>query len=145
MSVIALRTDDSPITPAGDLPPDFADFWILWPKRVAKSEARQMWLKLTDSERVEALTGLADWLPVWSFQAREREDFYDFLPNPDRWLRRARWEDEIPERFRRRSGNGNGAAACQAVSGEAVADSGPRIIPEHVRALIAKIKAQGKR
>ena len=145
MSVVPLRVEDSPNV-SGELPPDFADFWILWPKRVAKSEARQMWLKLTDSERVEALTGLADWLPVWSYQAREREDFYDFLPNPDRWLRRARWEDEIPERFRRSTGNGNGAAACQAGSGEAqAAPVGPRVVPESVKALIAKMKAQGKR
>ena len=145
MNVVSLRQDEpTPTPPAADEPATFPDWWVLYPRHVKRKDAEKAWGRLDDEQRLAALVGAANQRPMWNWQASQREDWLDFIPYPATWIRAEQWEDEIPERFRSRTGNGNGSAACQAGSGEAVADSGPRIIPEHVKALIAKIKAQGR-
>jgi hypothetical protein len=72
----------------------FADFWTLWPKRVARLEAEKAWKKLTAAQHVEALTALCSWRSVWINEGRGQ-----FVPHAATWLNGWRWEDELPENW----------------------------------------------
>jgi hypothetical protein len=80
-----------------DLPNDsatFADFWTLWPKRVARMEAEKAWKRLTPSECVAALVGLIAWRPLWIAEGR-----LQYVPNASTWLNQQRWTDEMPDKW----------------------------------------------
>ncbi len=87
MSIHAISTTP-PVEPAAGAQPEdgerpsFADFWCLYPRRVAKQAARRAWERLSPADQIEALVGLVAWGVVWRFQAQQREDFLDYLPHP---------------------------------------------------------------
>jgi hypothetical protein len=70
---------------------DFATFWLLYPRRVAKRDAEKAWSKMTAAERYDAIVALVDWSRIW----RARGEI-EFIPYPATWLNGARWEDELP-------------------------------------------------
>ena len=129
--------NDEVAVPAPEPPPDFGDFWLLWPRgcRVAKKDAIRAWSKLTHAQQVAALVGLVKWRYVWEYRARQRHDFYEYLPYPATWINGERWEDDVPPEFERRD-----------ISRERAPDpepelTGPRpAIPQHVRDMIARLK-----
>lgn len=107
--------------------PVFADFWLLYPKRVAKLDAEKAWKRLSPAERVEAMVGLVTWRAIWV-----AEDRLQFVPFAATWLRAQRWTDEVPERW--------GASHASHVAAQ-VPQSGERAaMPENVRALLAKLR-----
>jgi hypothetical protein len=110
--------------------PDFSDFWLLYPRRVAKKEAAKAWDKLTPTAQVAAVTGLVAWRRVWA-----KRDL-DYVPHAASWLNGERWEDEIPP-----------DAAAQHASHfavDAAEEVAPRTtMPDHVRALLAKLRGKG--
>jgi hypothetical protein len=69
---------------------DFATFWLLYPRRVAKRAAEKAWSRMTPAERYDAIVALVEWAKVW--RAMEIE----FVPHASTWLNGARWEDELP-------------------------------------------------
>lgn len=103
----------------------FADFWLLYPKRMAKKDAERAWAKLGEADRVAALTGLVTWRRVWL----ERDEM-QYVPFPATWLNGERWTDELP------------AAASHAshVQAQMPTDKGRSEMPAHVRELIARLK-----
>ena len=112
-----------------DEQPTFADFWLLYPKRIARMEAEKSWLKLTAAQRVEALSGLVEWRNVWLSEGR-----LQFVPNASTWLNQQRWTDELPETWG--ASHASHVAASLPTKGERVA------MPEHVKAAIAKLRAR---
>ena len=95
----------TPIVPKGTGDVDgFADFWALYPRRVAKQAAVKAWVKLHPAGdlRVKILEALAAQV-TGEYAHREPEK----IPHAATWLNGRRWEDEasIP-------GNGNGSHAA---------------------------------
>ena len=110
-----------------DEKPTFPAFWLLYPKKVAKFDAEKAWKKLTEQDKLAAIIGLTAWRRVWI----QRGDL-QFTPHAATWLNGHRWEDELPEQWEQ-SAPASHATAQLPETGERTA------MPEHVRALIAKL------
>lgn len=101
----------------------FDDFWLLYPRRVAKKAARIAWAKLTDVECCAAICACAAWRSIWAQKDPE------YMPHPASWLNGERWDDELP------------AGVQQSAPINAPPKLGERTpMPDHVRALIAKLR-----
>jgi hypothetical protein len=123
----------------GDIPttdgaPTFDDFWLLYPRRVAKKDARNVWLRMNEGDRAKAIVGLCDWRRVWEFDAARRgEEQFNYLPYPATWLNGERWEDELPAGHKRPS-----VRPASPVATEQRVDP----MPDHVKTLLAKLRKQ---
>lgn len=106
---------------------DFETFWLLYPRRVAKKDAQKAWSKLSESDRFDAIVALADWIRVWRARGDDQ-----YTPYPASWLNGERWTDELPPEHRNRP-------QAHAPVKERP-DSPKGEMPEHVKALIAKMK-----
>jgi len=70
----------------------FDAFWAEWPKRVEKQAALVCWKKIRLDQVPAVMLGLQRWKESGQW------DEVQFCPNPDKWLRRRKWEDEPPPR-----------------------------------------------
>lgn len=79
-----------------DLPAEllngFDEFWDLYPKKVDKREAAELWAKVgINGTRELILTALR--------QHKQSEQWLElggkYIPSPARWLRKRKWEDEL--------------------------------------------------
>lgn len=91
----------------------FADFWAMYPRRVAKRVAEKAWSKLTPDEQRAAVMALPDHIRYW--RQTDRSD--ELIPHASTWLNQGRWEDELPQVERRSvvnelTGAGNVVAGC---------------------------------
>lgn len=72
--------------------PSFLTFWNVYPRKVAKGQARKVWEKLNpDSTLQSQILKALEWQqqqPDWS------KDGGKFIPHPATWLNGRRWEDE---------------------------------------------------
>jgi len=73
--------------------PDFEEFWKVYPKKVAKAEAFRQWKLCAKArpplEQIVAAVVRQAQSPKW------REEGGQFIPDPERWLKKGRWEDEV--------------------------------------------------
>lgn len=71
---------------------DWARFWELYPRRVAKKDARKAWAKLDPSPALveQILAALAWQIPAFQWDGVKA----DYAPYPASYLNAARWEDE---------------------------------------------------
>lgn len=113
----------------------FDDFWLLYPRRVAKKDARQAWWKLTPANQVKALDALIDWRRIYA----ARDD--DKIPHPATWLNGERWEDELPREYRTDTTNASTDTAARAAQQTHDRKAGIPM-PQRVRDLLAKLKAK---
>lgn len=70
----------------------FEEFWKIYPRKVAKGDARKAWLATT-----KIRPPIADLLKaVYAARASKQwlKDQGDFIPHPATWLRQERWEDQ---------------------------------------------------
>lgn len=71
----------------------FDDFWALYPNKVKKAEARNVWKtvlrKKVDPDHV--IAGLTRQVEIWRAEGREKR----YTPHPTSWLRAGRWDDEV--------------------------------------------------
>lgn len=74
---------------SGDLYFDL--FWNAYPKRVGKILALREWKKLEDFTVSEVLAGIERWKLSAQWQDAQ------FIPDPERFLKYRRWEDEVPK------------------------------------------------
>ncbi len=71
---------------------DFEDqFWVQYPRKVAKAHARKMWARLTAEQRFEAITALPVHVRYWKIAGRDAER----IPHPGSWIGGERWTDEL--------------------------------------------------
>lgn len=70
---------------------DFDSFWLLYPRKVARKDAKVAWGRLGPEERVAAIVALVGWRRVWSLRGE-----LDYVPHPASWLNGERWTDELP-------------------------------------------------
>jgi hypothetical protein len=71
----------------------FDDFWALYPRKVAKKDARMAWGKLSAMEQACALDALPRHNDAWRLSGVS----VAFTPYPASWIRGERWTDEIDE------------------------------------------------
>ncbi len=69
---------------------DFAEFWQLFPKKIAKRDAEKAWAKLTPDEQRQAIEALPKHTRYWDATTTKQ-----YIPYPATWLNAARWEDEL--------------------------------------------------
>jgi hypothetical protein len=118
--------------------PCFDDFWVLYPRHVAKLAARKAWAKVDPSAHVAILEALVSWRPVW------RDKDPEFLPHASTYLNGERWTDELPQGFQRRT-----AESTPGGQNGHQSDSGPvggtrQTIPPHVQAVIDRLTGKRK-
>lgn len=84
-------TPSSP--PQGD--EAFASFWSVYPRRVGKAAARQVWRTLHPTAELTATILAAvqaqATCPQWT------KDGGQFIPHPATWLKQGRWEDDLAQ------------------------------------------------
>jgi hypothetical protein len=71
----------------------FDDFWAIYPRKVAKKDARKAWASLGNGQMEAAI----DALPLQARHWQALGTGVEFIPYPASWLRGERWEDELPE------------------------------------------------
>lgn len=107
--------------------PTFEALWLLYPKKVAKFDAKKAWNRLNPTDRLAAIIGLVDWRQIWLGRGE-----LQFTPHCATWLNGHRWEDELPENW--------GASHASHVAAQ-IPETGARtVMPDHVKSLIAKLK-----
>lgn len=110
----------------------FDDFWLLYPKRVARKDALAAWARMTGAERMDALTALVDWRRVWI----ARGDL-QYAPHAATWLNGERWTDELPDEFVRTGGRPSAQVEYKpGEKGEKTA------MPDKVREALAKLRGR---
>ena len=116
-----------------DLSIDFTDFWGMYPRRVAKKDARKAWLKIPPTQHSKILTALFEWRRIWMDRGE-----IEYIPYPASWLNGERWEDEYPPHHRP-------STAQQMVreqKQEKADESGRKLMPPHILDALKKIRAQ---
>lgn len=126
MNVVSL------VKPEPDLQAEvcFEDFWYLYPRRVAKKDARNAWNKITPNLHPEILTALFEWRRIWM----DRNEI-EFIPHPATWLNGERWEDDFPPHHRPYTAK---TAAVEAFKLEVQQERKP--IPEHVLEALKRLR-----
>lgn len=85
---------NTPLTPPGG-DARFADFWKVYPKKVAKAQALRAWRKIKPSAELAAeiiaAVGAYARTPAWT------KDSGQYIPHASTFLNQGRWEDELPE------------------------------------------------
>jgi hypothetical protein len=96
-----IRTTPSSLTPTLSLvvqehaedAPTFDQFWLRYPRKVSKVDARKLWDKLTPTEKWAAVNTIGDHVAAWASERPPRP--IDKTMHPDRWLRGRHWEDDV--------------------------------------------------
>lgn len=70
---------------------DFADFWRLYPRKVAKKDAEKAWNKLTPEQKQKAIDTVPMHAKCWCVECRQTH----CIPHASTWLNGERFEDEI--------------------------------------------------
>jgi hypothetical protein len=86
--------------PAGD---GFDDFWSLWPKKIDKAPARQVWASLMKSGEDAAVivAFMARQAEVWKTYQKDPQ----YIPYPSTWLRKKRYQDDLDQPPANRGGH----------------------------------------
>ncbi len=72
--------------------PGFAEFWVAYPKKVAKPDAERAWQK--QQPDIEAAIAAV----TTQSKSKQWRDGKQFIPHPATWLNSRRWEDEhVPD------------------------------------------------
>lgn len=107
---------------------NFDDFWLLYPRRVARKDAFKAWHRLTPAQQLQAMVAIVAWRKEWA----KRE--IEFVPHAATWLNGWRFDDELPV------APSSGAASHQPAQ---LPEQGAKTeMPQHVRDLIAKMKGR---
>jgi hypothetical protein len=69
----------------------FDEFWMLYPRKVAKASARKAWQKLTELQQLEAAKAIETHCQYW----KAKETALEFIPHAGTWINQERWEDEL--------------------------------------------------
>ena len=69
----------------------FDEFWMLYPRKVAKASARKAWQKLTEEQQLLAAKAIDEHCQYW----KSKETGLEFIPHAATWLNQERWEDEL--------------------------------------------------
>lgn len=123
MNVVPMQTKEP------DLQIEFSDFWGMYPRRVAKKDARRAWEKIPEKMYPAILAALFEWRRIW----QDRNEI-EYIPYPASWLNGERWEDEFPPHHRPYTDRG------QAVQAAKVEQAERRPMPAHIKDAIMRMR-----
>jgi hypothetical protein len=69
----------------------FDEFWSLYPRKIAKANAKKAWAKLSAEQQLLAAKAINTHCEYW--KAKETE--LEFIPHASSWLNGERYEDEL--------------------------------------------------
>lgn len=69
----------------------FSEFWMVWPRKVAKPQAEKAWTRATKRADPEAIYSGAV-----AYASNPHIPEKNFIPHPATWLNGDRWNDELP-------------------------------------------------
>ena len=69
----------------------FDEFWMLYPRKVAKASAKKSWNKLSEEQQLAAAKAISNHCQYW----KAKETALDYIPHASTWLNQERWEDEL--------------------------------------------------
>jgi hypothetical protein len=72
----------------------FDQFWKLYPRKIAKKHALQMWKRLTKAQQDKALGTIGNHIQQWAKELREDR----FVPHAASWLNRWSFDDDLAPR-----------------------------------------------
>lgn len=101
----------------------FAEFWALWPKKIAEQDARQAWAKLSPDP--ETCARIIEAVEAWSQSEQWQKEGGKFIPGVVKWLEGARWRDELPADLESVNDPDPDAAAEMIRRGLAMQEGGP--------------------
>lgn len=72
----------------------FESFWRTYPRKVAKANARKVWLRKvkTGDQATKVIQALRKQIEFYGWQEKER---HQFVPHAATWLGQERWADEL--------------------------------------------------
>lgn len=105
----------------------------MYPRRVAKKDARKAWLKIPPTQHSKILIALFEWRRIW----QDRGEI-EYIPYPASWLNGERWEDEYPPHHRPYTAQ----QMVREQKQEKADESGRKFIPPHILEALKKIRAQ---
>ena len=109
-----------------ELEATFEEFWLVFPRRVARKDALKAWSRISPELYPKIITAVVAWRAVW--MSRELQ----YCPHAATFLNGERWDDELPSEFRRAA---HVPFAPQPHEKKSV-------MPEHVKAMIAKLRSK---
>jgi hypothetical protein len=85
------KRQSSPAKTAGGSLEGFIVFWEAYPRKLAKQDAQEVWVKKgMASHLTEILASLADWK-----NTSQWHDGLEHIPYPATWLNKGRWKDNV--------------------------------------------------
>ena len=117
-------------TPDPELSIEFSDFWGMYPRRVAKKDARKAWDKISPKLHTQIITALFEWSRIW----KDRGEI-EYIPYPASWLNGERWEDEYPPHHRPYTARQHVQEQSKPTD-----ERERKLIPAHVLAALKKIR-----
>lgn len=69
----------------------FDQFWKLYPRKIAKKHALQMWKRLTKAQQDKALETIGNHIQQWAKELRAD----DKIPHAGTWLNGWRFDDDL--------------------------------------------------
>ena len=73
----------------------FKNFWTIYPKKIGKSTAERVFIKLAPDETL--FTTIIDAVKKQTEWEQWKTDNGKYIPNASTWLNQRRWEDETPQ------------------------------------------------
>lgn len=70
---------------------EFDNFWKLYPRKIAKKHALQMWKRLTKAQQDKALETIGNHIQQWAKELRAD----DKIPHAGTWLNGWRFDDDL--------------------------------------------------
>ena len=70
---------------------DFDNFYLLYPRKIAKKQAQKEWIRLNEKEKTLAIDWLKKWNTYWKIHKTEKQ----YISHPSSWLSAQRWNDEL--------------------------------------------------
>jgi hypothetical protein len=72
----------------------FDDFWIAYPRKIGKQDARKAWEKINPGAAL--VSAMLTTIEEFKHSDQWLRDKGQFIPHPATWLRQGRWDDELP-------------------------------------------------
>ena len=70
---------------------EFEEFWMEYPKKVAKKAAQKAWKRLKSEDKNAVGTAIKQHKKFWAI----KETSNDYIPQPSTWLNQGRWDDVL--------------------------------------------------
>lgn len=84
---------NSSLNPLSSSDSEFEEFWLAYPRKVGRKDAKRAWVKARDKPPIfEILVALMNQQASDQWQRENGQ----FIPHPATWLNQGRWADQLP-------------------------------------------------